>query len=261
MAGSQIPKKGGRISINCIHSGRLGDILYSVPACLSLAQQHNTSICYYLHPESAYDDLEDGRQLRLSNAAAASVSELLAIQPHIAAVKNYNGEDISVNFDWFRKLSGEMCCGDLARKYFEAFECWYPLDKPWLIAYQNDRYRGRVIINRTARYQSPSITYEFLKKYEPLFLGTEIEHEAFCKECPCERIHTNSMLDAANIINSCKFFVGNTSSCWAIAEGLKRPRVQENYKSNCIPNGGLCLDAVSQIGFEWSVAYVNERTK
>jgi ADP-heptose:LPS heptosyltransferase len=49
----------------------------------------------------------------------------------------------------------------------------------------------------------------------------------------------------AECIASCKFFIGNQSSPFAVAEQLKVPRIVEVYPQapNVIPTGGLAYDA------------------
>ena len=56
----------------------------------------------------------------------------------------------------------------------------------------------------------------------------------------------------AEIINSCKFFLGNQSFGYALAEGLKVPRILENHPdSNYVyPVGKKAYDFIFQEDFE-----------
>ena len=87
----------------------------------------------------------------------------------------------------------------------------------------------RVLINFTERYRNPSVTYYFLRLFQDrcVFAGTEDEHKAFCTQwklnLPYLRVY--NFVELAQAIADCKFFLGNQSMCWNIAEGLKVPRM------------------------------------
>lgn len=115
----------------------------------------------------------------------------------------------------------------------------------WIqIPYLYAGYETKVVINRTDRWRSPYFNWKaVLDTYgiHLLFIGTKHEHETFCQEVGhVDFKHTNNLLEVANIIRNCFLFMGNQSSCWAIAEGLKVRRIQETSpaQTDCVYEGG-----------------------
>ena len=74
---------------------------------------------------------------------------------------------------------------------------------------------------------------------DAVFVGLPDEHAAFCREVgPVTQYPTDDLLQVARVIAGAKLFVGNQSSPRAIAEGLKKPVVQEIFMHdpNCCFN-------------------------
>ena len=72
---------------------------------------------------------------------------------------------------------------------------------------------------------------------DAMFVGFPEEHEAFVKEFgPIGLVRTRTLLDLAQVIAGCQIFVGNQSTPFALAEGLKKTVIQEVYLTdpNCI---------------------------
>jgi ADP-heptose:LPS heptosyltransferase len=101
----------------------------------------------------------------------------------------------------------------------------------------------KIIINRTQRYNNPYINYFFLKNYENdlVFIGTKKEGELFNKqyELNIEIVEESDFLRVSKLIESCRFFIGNQSICWHIADALKVPRLLEvcSQFPNTFPTG------------------------
>jgi len=138
------------------------------------------------------------------------------------------------------------------------------LSKPWLDAVGSvgkDSFHppahGKILINRTSRYQNPFTSYFFLRDHQEdlLFVGMEEEHKEFCKQWGLDIPHhkVNDFWDLANSIYTCRFFIGNQSLCFAIAEGLKTPRLLEvcPYAPNVIPTGQNAYDFQQQFALEF----------
>ncbi len=123
--------------------------------------------------------------------------------------------------------------------------------------HKSNFYNENIVINRTDRYLNPIIDYKFLKPYEDriIFVGHLDEHLAFCKENDLDivRFDSNDLFGVAFVINSCKFFIGNQSLCFAIAEGLKVSRILEVSPElpNVIPHGKNGFDFLHQANLEY----------
>lgn len=118
------------------------------------------------------------------------------------------------------------------------------ISKPWITLSEEDAenpFPGSILINRTERYRVKEMDYRFLKPYESelLFIGTEREHGNFCGEFKLNfgRLEVDNFLDLAAALQSCRFFMGNQSFPWNLANAMGVPRLLEMYPlaPNCQP--------------------------
>lgn len=104
-------------------------------------------------------------------------------------------------------------------------------DTPWVSAKPSPRSSGRVIINRTFRYQNPHFPWRKIVEFygdRLLFVGSSAEHEGFSATFGAvEKIHTANLLEIAELIAGSMLFIGNQSCANAVAEGLKHRTIQE----------------------------------
>jgi hypothetical protein len=175
---------------------------------------------------------------------------LLEAQPYVQEFKQWQGEKAHVDLDMHRQVKNHMPYGNIvtwqAMVYAEMTPRFW---EPWLeITLDLDLpvpmpTIGKIVINRTQRYHNQWIDYFFLKEYRDqlYFVGTKEEHEIFQTdwgiELPYEPVLNFRHL--AMILKTCKLFIGNQSMCFAIAEGLKVPRILEvcDQAPNVIPAG------------------------
>jgi hypothetical protein len=150
--------------------------------------------------------------------------------------------------------------GDIGRFYRHVFRCLPRTWEPWLTVDPDKAYAGLILVNRTQRYRNPNLSYAFLAKYASrlVFMGLPEEYREWRQEYQINVPHflPKDFLEAARAIAACRLFIGSQSCCWAIAEGLKVPRVVEVFPHapNCIPNGENGWEAVRQDLFESIVA-------
>lgn len=101
----------------------------------------------------------------------------------------------------------------------------------WLYAEPAEDSAGRVVINRTPRYQNPFFPWKKIVEHYGdllLFVGTTSEHEAFTRAFgSVAHRPINTLKEMAQVIAGCELFIGNQSSPCAVAEGLKKPLIQE----------------------------------
>lgn len=134
------------------------------------------------------------------------------------------------------------------------------LSKPWLDVEPDDSLQDCIIVNRTLRSRNESINYRFLKGHPVVFVGHVDEFERFGIENELPDLiylETRNILELAIAIRSCKFFIGNQSLCFALAEAMKVPRILEtcSYLPNVIPCGEKAYDFYFQSVLEY---YFNE---
>jgi hypothetical protein len=107
---------------------------------------------------------------------------------------------------------------------------------------------GKILINRTSRYQNGWINYYFLEKYKDhlMFTGLPDEHRQFQKDWQFELplLEVKDFYELAVALYNCKFFIGNQSMCFSLAEAMKVPRLLEvcDFAPNVIPIGENAYD-------------------
>ena len=101
----------------------------------------------------------------------------------------------------------------------------------WLKVDADPLTKERAIFNRTHRYRNPNFPWKPVYDHfgdKAIFIGTEDEHQNFEHEVgKIEYYKTESCLDVAMAIEGADFFVGNQSSSFWIAAGLRKPLIQE----------------------------------
>ena len=109
-----------------------------------------------------------------------------------------------------------------------------------------DKIKNRVVVMRSTRRKNLLINYKFMNKYKDIiFIGLNDEYQDLKKEVAnLEFYECKDFLEAAEIIKSSKFFLGNSSFGFTIAEGLKVPRLMESFPDypSVYPNGGHGYD-------------------
>ncbi len=239
------------------HSGNLGDIIYSLPAVYALAEK--SSIELYLNLDQKMNiNIERGRHplngVMLNEKMFSMLQPLLLFQPKIKNYNIYNHESVDFDLDIFRKSAFNTNSGSIARWYFLHFAVNADLGKSWLQVKANSSFNDYIVIARSLGYHSPGIDYSFLKKYKKLvFVGVPEEFEEMRRVLPIIEYQTvSNFLELAEIIAGCKFFIGNQSFPFSIAEALKVKRILEVYYvcPNVIVEGINGYDFCFQSQFE-----------
>lgn len=137
------------------------------------------------------------------------------------------------------------------------------LSKPWIEIAPDDYLDDAIILNRTLRSRNESINYRFLGDRKILFVGHEDEARRFQEENDLPNLfhyQTKNLLELAIAIRSCKFFMGNQSLCFALAEAMKVPRILEtcSYLPNVIPSGEKAYDFYFQSSLEYYFNQLND---
>jgi hypothetical protein len=235
-------------TISVLHSGHLGDVIYSLSSAYAAFELHNKPIDFYIgfnlkngvpgHPSGGFT---------MNDVTYNYIKPLLEYQPWVNKVEKHTNQPIDYNFDWFRDIGINLSSGDIRMWHWALFPelnngvLKQPLIKPDRdLEYLNDS----IIINLSKRYRNNTINYSILEPIASkcLFVGLDDEFTAFNRAymMGIKRLHVKDALHMCQIISSCKLFIGNQSSSYAIAEQLKVPRLLEiyNFCPNVIPIGG-----------------------
>lgn len=223
--------------LSCIHSGNPGDIVYSLPTVRELGARHFViNLC--VDPEFK------GRNCRRESAEA--LVPLLLAQPYIERVTIVESNlpleylahpirGIDFNLDKFR--TRDVLHLHLGLSHAEAQNVHVNLYTPWLRA---ESVAGLphdyAVLSLTGRYRSRSREYwqEVLTGVTPLMvLGLPKDFEN-ARGVTAGFITCRNFLEMAGIIRGSRLFLGNQSLGFALAEGMKVPRILEQCPD--IPN-------------------------
>ena len=205
--------------------GDMGDVLYLCPCMKLVAEQSGEPITLYAKNGLRLHDFFTDR--------IPLLAPLLESQDYIETVLPYNSEHIDYDACLFRD-DGLPFGETLAARQAD----WLKLSPDFSVRWLDvtpDR-QATIVINRSARYRNPFFPWEELVATfgkDMLFIGLPSEYWDFCLSFgEVEYLHTKNLLEAARTIAGSELFIGNQSSCNAIAEGLKHNLIQETDTSS-----------------------------
>ncbi|GAA4334363.1 hypothetical protein GCM10023149_41680 [Mucilaginibacter gynuensis] len=259
----EVAQLNGALSV--VHSGNSGDIIYALPTIKKIHEQTGAKITLYLRlnqplvlPAHLKHPLGN---VMLNEKMAEMLFALLRQQPYLAACEIYDGQAIDIDLDGIRTPLFPTDKGNIARwcSYITGAnpELW----KQWLFVDPDASYADTIIVARSERYRNILIDHSFLNKYKNLvFVGVESEYHDIKKQLPhIKWVPVTNFLELARMIAGCKFFIGNQSFPFSIAEGLKIPRILESSFDviNVVPEGDNAYDFLFQEHFESLVEALN----
>jgi len=243
--------------INFSHSGHLGDLINSLPVIMEIAKKSecNLFINLYKKLEKKNVDVKHfSKEFFLTKESYNKLYPLLEIQPYLSKVQVLENDLVDIDLDYFRNLPINFNI-DSVRWYSHITGIGPDLNLPYMFKVnKNNKYSNHIIFLRSLRRQNDHITYNFMDQYENLlFIGLYDEYLDLKKQITKLKFYEcNDFLEMAEIINSCKLFVGNLSFGYTIAEALKTPRLLESYLDFPLvyPNGPKAHEFYFQTHFE-----------
>ncbi len=238
------------------HFGLIGDIIYAVPAMKALAGEKKIHLHLQINQKSLYKkSMKHANQGKiLTEKSVAMIAPLLLAQPEFAVVDVLDDQPVDYDLDEFRNFPFDYNTNHICRWYFHMYGITADLGKPWLRVTPDISFRNEIVIARSFRYRAPGISYDFLKQYPNItFVGLKEEYEDMRKAIPdLKHKSVSNFLEFAKIIAGCRFFIGNQSFPFAVAEALKVRRILEVCFEcpNVIPEGKDAYDFCYQLQFE-----------
>lgn len=253
-------------SVNISHSGNAGDIIYALPTIKRIHELTGVSVNLYLRLGkplvlSGYNSHPMGNVM-LNEHMAAMLIALINPQSYIKACEVHTDQQIHIDMDYFRDGNIPLGKGNIARWCSYLTGVSPILYKPWLQAKGDSSYADKIILARSERYRNSTINYKFLSKLpNVLFVGVESEYKDMKKSIPnLQWKQISDFMELAEIIAGCKFFIGNQSFPFSIAEALKVPRILEPTFEviNVVPEGENAYDFFFQEHLESLVHMLNK---
>ncbi len=236
-------------NISFKYSGLSGDVIHYMAGIKAVCERQDCKADIYLwlnqHMKSYDGAVHPYGDVMITDYAFEMLRPLLEAQEYVSSVQAWKGETIMVDMDRMRQTQVGMPYGSLSSWVGLCFpDMQADLSQPWLgggkcatwdeeVTKETNpawEYGETVLVNRTQRYRNPYVSYFFLKDYKNImFTGMPEEHAEFCKdfELDIPLLKVRDFLELSDYICNCRLFIGNQSMCFAIAEGLKIPRLLE----------------------------------
>lgn len=238
------------------HFGLVGDIIYAIPAMKALAGDKKIHLHLQINQKSLYKkSMKHANEGKiLTEKSVEMIAPLLLSQPEFAVCDVLTDQRIDYDLDEFRNFPFDYNTNHICRWYFHMYGISADLGKPWLAVEPDRSFADEIVIARSFRYRAPGISYNFLNAYPNLtFVGLKEEYEDLKQSIPKLKYKpVQNFLELAQVIAGCKFFIGNQSFPFSLAEALKVKRVLEVCFEcpNVIPEGKDAYDFVYQGQFE-----------
>ncbi len=199
------------------HGEGTGDIIYSLPTVMALGGGE-----YYIFIATE----------------RTSVYKVMELQPYISkahiftgCLEEYKNLKVDYNLDEFRSQNYNQRI--LIDCHLSAFNVTFDVTQPFLFNIKPKRV-SRIVVNNTGnRFPGNTVDWSVLKKYEKdcVFVGHNIEYEDFTKkyDLDIERYVVKDILEFAQVIKGSNLYIANQSVGFAMAEGMKHPRVLDVY--------------------------------
>jgi len=242
------------------HSGRLGDILYSLPLVKKMAETAGEPADYFIPSDMPSrlggDVYHPGGELMVGPKLFEFIRPLLEIQPYLRKLCFVKSSELPLEYidlDGFKHCGLNLKAGLIQGWYRKAFGVAFPIEAPWLSLPAFEASAGRipafdVLLGRTTRFCNTSINYGFLDQIEKAgFIGLRYEYEYFVERHQLNSLRhvpVESALELARAMLDCRVYVGNQSVNFAIADGMKIPRALEAFEPVPVasPVGGICFE-------------------
>tara|TARA_B100000029_G_scaffold503771_1_gene581402 strand:- start:554 stop:1474 length:921 start_codon:yes stop_codon:yes gene_type:complete len=252
--------------LNFVHSGHLGDIVYSLATIKKLSETHVCNLFIKINKVMPvkYANHPSGN-VYLDKRITELFIPLIKKQKFINNADIYKNEDIDIDLDLFREIPIEIKFHSI-RWYMHLTGIQVDMEKPFLEVDEHDNIKNYIVIVRSPRNRNDFVSYNFLNnvKEKIICIGLKEEFEDLRKEIHnLEFYDCKDFLELSKIIKSCRLFIGNLSFAYSVAEGLKVPRLLEASPNFPVvfPVGKKAYDFYHQVHFELFFKKLYEETK
>lgn len=199
----------------------------------------------------------NGKQVCMNEGLFYLIKPLIEAQEYVSGFYIWHGENVDFDLEATRTKNPEVMRGGLIHQWpmltIPELQC--DLSIPWLNV--EPIVSNSVFINFTGRYRMQGIHYLFLSEHQEdvIFLGLPEEHLKFCNQWGVDIKHkpVKNFLELARLIAGGRFFLGNQSFCWHLADAMKKKRILEvsHEFPNTFPTGANGAAFISQKALEY----------
>jgi len=238
--------------LSFLHSGQLGDLIYSLATIKELSKSHKCKL-YIQIEKPMFDHNDSSKKVFINKRSGDLILPLLRNQDFLETVNIYKDEKIDINLDLFRDIPINHCFYS-SRWFSHICGININVENTFLSVKPHDLIKNKIIVGRSPRYRNAYINYKFLKNTKNLLcIGLKDEFQDSKKDINNLEFHDcKDFLEMAEIIKASKFFIGNMSFQYIISEALKVPRLLEASPDYPVafPVGPNAFDAYHQNHFE-----------
>lgn len=241
-------------TINFVSGGQLGDVIHALFAVRNICHRNNAKANLYIS-DLSYNMVGCGNFTYDLEKTQKDMHKLMSTQDYI----NYFGifprdfkEDFINLSIWRDHIEQTKINGYYSKCWTDILKDTFTLDlenddfTPWINVLEDDNQtKNKVLIHRSIHRHNTSFRWDFyLDKIDGdiLFITTnEQEWDIFpYKKQNMSLYLKDNIFDVAKAINSCKYFIGNQSSNFALACSLNIPRLVElSYLSDKFYSGEI----------------------
>jgi hypothetical protein len=252
---SQVIEQSGQI-ITFKHSINCGDLIYSLPGIRAVCRKNNAKARIYCGIDwtGNYDNPHPLGNRLFTEDSFRIMAPLIEPLEFIDSFEIWQNQcQIDFNLDEIRDHNEAL--GMPHTEIRQWIMMYFPelagdISEPWIPKASKKASFDYIAVNFTERYRNKLINYKFLQDLDIpiLFLGVPKEHTFFIPQVrKAQYIPTKDYAQVASVIGGSKLFIGNQSSCFAVAEGMGHPRLLEIDRNAtnvipCTPNGVPFVD-------------------
>ena len=239
--------------LSFLHSGQLGDLIYSLATIKELSKSHKCKLYVQINKPIPLNNYNSSKKVFISKRSGNLILPLLRSQDFLDSVNIYKDEKIDINLDLFRDIPINLSFYS-SRWFSHLVGININVENTFLSVKPHNLIKNKIVIHRSPRYQNAYINYKFLNNTKNLLcIGLENEFRDLKKEVNNLQFHDcKDFLEMAEIIKASKFYIGNMSFQYTLAEGLKVPRILEASPDFPVvfPVGPNAFDSYHQNHFE-----------
>lgn len=214
--------------INFIMGGMIGDFIHLLLAVKNICLQKNAKANIFLTDKHGGDNWTYGIEKAYQDLYSLVISQFYVNSFEIVP-NNFSFHHINLN-TWREPKNGFIYCwSDMLSS---CYNFSINTDYKWLdLNKTNSEIKNKILIHKSTKRHNADFDWDFIfdkLEGEKVFItSSENEWKMFSHKNKTSLLLTATIEEMSIAINSCKYFVGNQSSPFAIASALDIPRLVE----------------------------------